>query len=122
MKLTKEQLKQIIKEELQSTMESFGSKADTPETIALRQKEREEDALTADRDDVDEYVLWELDNLEGEALLHYEKNRSEEETKALMMPRIEAELDQDDHSDKAEEVWDFIWNNIEIQFNIKSQF
>ncbi len=122
MKITKQQLKQIIKEELESVFETFGSKADTPETIALRQKEREEDALTADRDDVDEYVLWELDKLEEEALLHYEKNRSEEETKALMMPRIEAELDQDDHPDKAEEVWDFIWNNIEIQFNLKSQF
>jgi NH3-dependent NAD+ synthetase len=117
MQLTKQQLKQIIKEELESVFETFGSKADTPETIALRQKEREEDALTADRDDVDEYVLWELDNLEGEAEIRYEQSgRDEEKTKEEMMSRINDELDQDDHPDKAEVVWNFIWNNIQSQF------
>ena len=116
MQLTKQQLKQIIKEELESVFETFGSKADTEATIALRQKEREEDALTADRDDVDEYVLWELDNLEGEAEMRYEQNGSEEETRQIMMSRINDELDKDDHPDKAEVVWNFIWNNIQSQF------
>ena len=118
MQLTKQQLKQIIKEELNNVIkESFGSKADTPETIALRQKEREEDALTADRDDVDEYVLWELENLEEEALMRYEQSgNNEEETKQIMMSRINDELDQDDHPDKAEVVWNFIWNNMQSQF------